>query len=64
MKIIVDRDLCEAHGKCQEICPEVFKLDEEDELHILVDEVPPEHQEKVREALKRCPRLALSTDSD
>ncbi len=41
MKIVVDYDLCEANAVCMEQAPEVFKVDDEDNLHIL-QESPPE----------------------
>jgi ferredoxin len=61
-KVVVDYELCEANAKCMRIAPEVFKVDENDELHILVDRVPDELHEKVEEAVRRCPRQALSLE--
>ena len=59
MKIIVDFDLCEANVRCVEAAPEVFKVDEQDFLHILIEE-PGEHlREKVEEAARLCPRQAI-----
>lgn len=59
MKVTVDHDDCEAQGKCMRICPEVFKLDDEDRLHILMDDVPEEYREKVTSAVALCPKQAL-----
>jgi ferredoxin len=33
MRIEVDLDRCEAHGECVMAAPEVFELDDEDQLH-------------------------------
>ncbi|MEE8558137.1 MAG: ferredoxin [Myxococcota bacterium] len=60
MKIEVDYDLCEANAVCMDICPQVFKVDEEDNLHILIEQPGPEHRAKVEEAIRLCPRQALS----
>jgi ferredoxin len=60
MKIVVDRDLCEANQVCMRIAPDVFRVDETDRLHILVDDVGPELRERVERAVKRCPRQALA----
>lgn len=62
MKVTVDGETCEAHCKCMRICPEVFSVDNEDVLHILVDEVPQEYQDKVASAVARCPKQALSLE--
>lgn len=58
MKILVDYDLCESNGVCVKIAPDVFRLDENDELQH--NESPPaEQHEKVKKAVMRCPRGAL-----
>jgi ferredoxin len=60
MRVIVDPIACEANAVCVGIAPEVFDLDDEDVLHILVPEPPPELEERVRQAVDGCPKLALS----
>jgi ferredoxin len=62
MKINVDFDLCEANAVCMKVAPEVFLVDENDELHIKVKEVPENLRGKVEEAVRRCPRQALSIE--
>ena len=59
-KISVDFGLCEANAVCMGIIPEVFQVDEQDYLHVLSDEVTPENEERVREAVRQCPRQAIS----
>jgi ferredoxin len=62
MKILVDYDLCEANAVCMEQAPEVFKVDEKDEIHILIDNPPESLREKVDNAIRLCPRQALSLE--
>ena len=59
MKVTVDRDLCEANGVCAGLAPQVFRLDDDDELHITDGEVPPELAAGVRYAVQSCPKTAL-----
>jgi ferredoxin len=59
MKITVDRDLCEANAVCTRQAPEVFKVDEEDNLHILQESPSEELRAKVEAAVRLCPRQAL-----
>ncbi len=62
MKILVDYDLCEANAVCMSQAPEVFKVDDDDNLQIL-DENPPESlRKKVSEAVRLCPRQALALE--
>jgi ferredoxin len=59
-KIEVDWGLCESNGVCMGIIPEVFQLEDDDTLTVLQDEVTPENEEQVREAVRQCPRQAIS----
>ncbi len=59
MKVIVDYDLCEANAVCQKSCPEVFRVEEDDTLTVLVTEIPEELRSKAKEAERLCPRQAL-----
>lgn len=60
MKIVVDRDRCEANGVCVRAAPAVFRLDDADQLHVLAEEVPPEQLAQVEKAVRTCPKAALS----
>ena len=59
-KIEVDWDLCESNGVCMGIIPEVFQLGDDDMLSVLQPEVTPENESLVREAVRQCPRQAIS----
>lgn len=60
MEIRVDRDLCEANAVCCGIAPDVFELDDDENLLILTQSPTPEQLPKVRKAVERCPKNALS----
>jgi len=59
MKVVVDYDLCEANALCMEACPQVFRVEEDDTLTVLMDEVPDELRTQVKEAERLCPRQAI-----
>jgi ferredoxin len=59
-KIEVDWGLCESNGVCMGIIPEVFRLEDDDTLTVLQEDVTPENEEQVREAVRQCPRQAIS----
>lgn len=59
-KVVVDFGLCESNGICMGIIPEVFDLDDEDVLHVLSDEVTPETEQQIKEAVRQCPRQAIA----
>lgn len=63
MKVIVDRDLCQAHAVCTREAPDVFAIDESTDQLVLKLENPDESQRaKVMNAVKYCPNSALSVD--
>jgi ferredoxin len=59
-KIEVDWGLCESNGVCMGIIPEVFHLGDDDMLTVLQEDVTPENEEQVRDAVRQCPRQAIS----
>ena len=62
MKVVVDYDLCEANGLCMDCCPEVFRVEEDDTLTVLLDSIPDELRAKCQEAVRLCPRQAISIE--
>ena len=60
MRIVVDFDLCESNAICMGIAPEVFEVRDDDFLYVL-DETPDESlRPKMEEAVRRCPKQAIS----
>jgi ferredoxin len=64
MKVVVDFDLCEANAVCMDIAPEVFKVDDNDHLHILMEHPPAAMRTKMEECVRLCPRQAISIVED
>ena len=60
MKIVVDYDLCEANALCMGVAPEVFRVEEDDTLTVLIPEPGEELRAKVEEAARLCPRQAIT----
>ncbi len=57
--IEVDRDRCEGHGLCEQTAPEVYRLDDDGEVELLVGEVPPELLVTAEAGARVCPVAAL-----
>jgi ferredoxin len=62
MRVKVDDQVCEANAVCAGLVPDVFEVDDEDNLHILVSDVPPELADRVRHAVRSCPKAALEIE--
>jgi ferredoxin len=58
-RIVLDRNLCYAHGQCEFAAPDVFTINDQGTLEFI--ETPDESQRKaVEQAVRRCPSRALS----
>ena len=60
MKVVVDYDLCEANALCMDCCPEVFRVEEDDTLTVLIEEPGEALRTKVEDAVRLCPRQAIT----
>ncbi|EHR53661.1 ferredoxin [Saccharomonospora marina XMU15] len=58
-EVVVDYDMCEANGVCEAIAPEVFELDDDEQLHIKA-QPDSDTEQRVRQAVASCPKVALS----
>jgi ferredoxin len=59
MKVTVDWDLCDGNGVCAIEAPTVFEMDDDDELHVLKEEIDVDERAVVESAVRVCPKRAL-----
>ncbi len=59
MRIRLDPDACQGHGRCYALAPDLFDADELGHCVLLVDEVPPERLDDARNGVENCPEQAL-----
>lgn len=63
MRVVVDSDRCQANGLCMDAAPEVFFMDDDDEVvRVRSAEVDPEHREAIDQAVVLCPVRALRAE--
>lgn len=60
LRIVVDLDLCESNAVCVRTAPDMFVIDDDDRMRVLVEHPGAEQMEKAKAAVRRCPRRALS----
>jgi ferredoxin len=63
MKVSIDSGKCCGYGICAEICPSVFKLDDQGFVYIEGDVVDDEHAQAATEAADACPELVITLES-
>ena len=62
MRVVVDFDSCESNAVCMGIAPEVFEVRDDDFLYVLNEHPPEEMREKLMEAVRSCPKNAISIE--
>ena len=62
MKIVVDRHACEGNARCSEVAPELFEVRDDDKVSSSWRTPPAALQEKLKLAIKLCPRQAISVE--
>jgi ferredoxin len=60
VQVEVDFSCCESHGECAMTAPEVFELDDNDELQILLPNPPERLRADVEAAARTCPTQAIT----
>jgi ferredoxin len=58
MKVQVDMNLCQSHGECVLVAPDVFELGDDDVL-VWQEQVPDERRSAVQDAVDACPMMAI-----
>lgn len=60
MRVEVDPNICEGHGQCQAVAPEVYDLDDDGYCLIRNPEVAPDLESRAREGALACPVQAIT----
>ncbi len=61
-KVVVDMDVCQDHGQCVFAAPDVFQLDGEGHLVLLVDEPDESLRASCEDAADVCPVQAITIE--
>jgi ferredoxin len=65
MRILINRSLCDGNGLCAKAAPLLLALDVNDSPQILLESFDEEQAGAARQAVKSCPKAALSlSESD
>ena len=58
MKVEVDMNLCQSHGECVLVAPDVFELGDDDVL-VWQEQVSDDRHSAVQDAVDACPMMAI-----
>ena len=60
MKLHLDRDLCQGHGRCYGIAPDLFECDDEGYAVLLAEDVPAGNEPDAQLCADNCPEYAIT----
>ena len=60
-RVHVEMNLCQSHGECVYVAPDIFELGDDDVLRWKED-VDESRRAAVEEAVNACPMMAISID--
>jgi ferredoxin len=64
MKVSIDTERCQGHGRCYDECPEVFTSDDEGFSTISVTPPPATLDAAVARAAESCPERAIRISTE
>ncbi|WP_250291019.1 ferredoxin [Frankia sp. CiP1_Cm_nod1] len=59
MRIVINRSRCSGLGMCESIAEDVFEVQKDGTLRILIEDVDPARREEIQSAVDACPTEAL-----
>jgi ferredoxin len=63
MKLVLDNDKCQGHGRCYSLAPDLFESNDIGNSVLKVTgEVPPELEAAARLAVDNCPEYAIEIE--
>ena len=62
MRIAIDKAKCIGSGNCVLVAPDVFTLNDDGIVEVLVASPPPEQRDVVEAAMRACPTVSIIED--
>lgn len=64
MRVVVNMNQCESNGVCMGVAPDIFQLDDDDNLTVLNETPDESDRDRVLEAVRMCPKQAISIEKE
>jgi ferredoxin len=62
MRVVINEELCTGCGVCESLCPEVFKMEDDEKAHVVNQEGCGDCD--CQEAVDSCPSEAISMEEE
>jgi len=64
MRVVVNMSQCESNALCMGVAPDIFQLDDDDNLTVLNESPDESDRDRVLEAVRMCPKQAISIEEE
>ena len=64
MRVVVNMSQCESNGLCMGVAPDIFEVDDDDNLTVLNETPDESDRDRVLEAVRMCPKQAISIEEE
>jgi ferredoxin len=64
MRVIVNMSQCESNALCMGVAPDIFEVDDDDNLTVLNETPDESDRDRVLEAVRICPKQAISIEEE
>jgi len=64
MRVIVNMSQCESNALCMGVAPDIFEVDDDDNLTVLNETPDESDRDRVLEAIRICPKQAISIEEE
>ena len=62
MRVVVNMSQCESNALCMGVAPDIFFVDDDDNLTVLHEHPDESARARVDEAVRMCPKQAISIE--
>ena len=62
MRVVVDLERCKGHGQCEDVAPEVFRINDAGLADVLIENPDESLRSKVELAVRLCPEECISLE--
>jgi ferredoxin len=64
MRVVVNMSQCESNALCMGVAPDIFEVDDDDNLTVLNETPDESDRDRVLEAVRICPKQAISIEEE
>ncbi len=62
MRVVVDLASCNGHGQCEDVAPELFRVNNEGRVDLLIEFPDDSLRSKVDQAIRLCPEKCIRVE--